>query len=126
MRFNIVFHALRYNRKRFNIDIRNPANVCIVRFHESFQFVYVLLYSTPVVWSITATIVNIKCVIINLIIYEEDKKEYYSVLQQYDEQETLEPLVSFLEEQTVKTWNRAMRLSQNEAPQRKGLDFHMM
>ena len=61
-----------------------------------------------------------------MIIYEEDKKEYYSVLQQYDEQETLEPLVSFLEEQTVKTWNRDMRLSQNEAPQRKGLDFHMM
>jgi Fic family protein len=61
-----------------------------------------------------------------MIIYEEDKREYYSALQQYDEQEALAPLVSFFEAQTVKTWDRVMRLSQKEAPQRKGLDFHMM
>jgi len=61
-----------------------------------------------------------------MFIYEEDKKEYYSALQQYDEQESLAPLVSSVEAQTVKTWDRAMHLSQKEAPQRKGLESYMM
>ena len=57
-----------------------------------------------------------------LIVYEEDRREYYEALQAYDEQETLEPLTHFLEGQTVKTWDRAMKLTHHEAPQYKGLD----
>lgn len=57
-----------------------------------------------------------------MIIYEEDKRTYYTALQKYDEQERLDALVSFLEEQTIKTWTRAMELSPSDAPERKGLD----
>ena len=59
------------------------------------------------------------------IIYEEDKRAYYEALQRYDEQEALDALVSFIEEQTVKTWAHAMALVQDEEPERKGLDFFL-
>ena len=38
---------------------------------------------------------------------EESRQPYYDVLQTYDEQEDLMPLVQFLEAQTVKTWSRS-------------------
>lgn len=57
-----------------------------------------------------------------MIIYEEDKRTYYAALQEYDEQERLDALVSFLEDQTVKTWTRAMEISPSDVPERKGLD----
>lgn len=44
------------------------------------------------------------------IIYEEDKRAYYEALQAYDEREEIELLLGFLKEQTVKTWERGMRL----------------
>ena len=56
-----------------------------------------------------------------MIIYEEDKKAYYEALQQYDEQESLDALVRFLEAQTVKTWARVMKLSPNDTPKHQGL-----
>lgn len=61
-----------------------------------------------------------------MIIYEEDKKAYYDALQQYDEQESLNALVRFLEAQTVKTWARTMKLSPNDTPKHQGIEFHMM
>jgi len=61
-----------------------------------------------------------------MIIYEEDKTVYYAALQQYDEQETLNALADFFETQTVKTWSRAMELSHDDAPERKGLKFFML
>ena len=39
-----------------------------------------------------------------IIIYEEDRKEYYSALEAWDERQELDPMISFLKEQTVKTW----------------------
>ena len=44
----------------------------------------------------------------------------------YDEQENLDLLTKFFEEQTVKTWTRSMELSDSEAPKRKGLGFFML
>ena len=43
-----------------------------------------------------------------MIIYEEDRRAYYDALQAYDEQEDLDLLTEFFEEQTVKTWTRSM------------------
>ncbi len=39
-----------------------------------------------------------------VIIHEEDRKGYYDALERFDEEQQLEPLVSFLREQAVKTW----------------------
>lgn len=42
-------------------------------------------------------------------IHEEDRKSYYGALKAWDERQALEPLVSFLQEQTVKTWERQIQ-----------------
>ena len=60
-----------------------------------------------------------------LVIYEEDRRAYYDALQTYDEQEDLAPLVTFLEDQTVKTWSRFLKPPAGNAPPRKGLNFFM-
>ena len=61
-----------------------------------------------------------------MIIYEEDRRAYYDALQAYDEQEDLDLLTEFFEEQTAKTWTRSMELSDSDAPKHKGLDFFML
>ena len=61
-----------------------------------------------------------------VIIYEEDKRSYYEALQQYDETESLDALIGFLKEQTVKTWDRSMSLSQDEVPKHRGLDTFLL
>ena len=61
-----------------------------------------------------------------MIIYEEDRRAYYDALQAYDEQEDLDLLTEFFEEQTVKTWTRSMELSDSDAPKSKGLGFFML
>ncbi len=60
------------------------------------------------------------------IIYEEDKRSYYEALQEYDEEETIASLVFFLEEQTVKTWERVMKLAEAPEQKRNGLGPFMM
>ena len=40
-----------------------------------------------------------------LIIYTEDKMAYYSALESYDQDETIEPLKKFLKVETIKTWS---------------------
>lgn len=58
-----------------------------------------------------------------LVIYEEDRKDYYDALRQYDEEEKLDALISFLQAETVKTWGRYIPNSTPQA-ERKGLaDF---
>lgn len=37
-------------------------------------------------------------------IHEEDRKEYYAALEAWDEVQDLEPMISFLKEQAIKTW----------------------
>lgn len=39
-----------------------------------------------------------------IIIHEEDRKAYYAALEQFDAEQNLDSLTSFLKEQTVKTW----------------------
>lgn len=56
-----------------------------------------------------------------MIIYEEDKKEYYLALQAYDEEENLDALTEFFEKQTVKTWERSMNLAEAPKQERRGL-----
>ncbi len=41
-----------------------------------------------------------------IIIHEEDRKGYYAALEAWDERQELKPLISFLEDQTVKTWDK--------------------
>ena len=55
-----------------------------------------------------------------LIVYDEDKQDYYKALQQYDEEEILEPLVTFFQRETVQTWQRALEMDQGQRQQRKG------
>ena len=55
-----------------------------------------------------------------LIVYDEDKQDYYKALQQYDEDEVLEPLVTFFQRETVQTWQRALEMDQGQRQQRKG------
>lgn len=40
-----------------------------------------------------------------IIIFEEDRREYYSALEHFDTHQELAPLVSFLKTQTEKTWS---------------------
>ena len=44
-----------------------------------------------------------------IIIHEEDRKEYYAVLEAWDEELQLEPLKHFLREQTAKTWAKQIQ-----------------
>ncbi len=41
-----------------------------------------------------------------IVIFEEDRKEYYKALEQFDRDEDLSPLIAFLILQTEKTWSR--------------------
>ena len=54
-----------------------------------------------------------------VIIHEEDRKDYYSALEAWDERQELDPMIAFLKEQTAKTWQKqieaADRKSRNEA-----------
>ena len=39
-----------------------------------------------------------------IVIHEEDRREYYAALEAWDERQELAPLITFLLEQTMKTW----------------------
>lgn len=41
-----------------------------------------------------------------VIIHEEDRKSYYTALEAWDSKQALDPLLDFLKEQTVKTWEK--------------------
>ena len=59
-----------------------------------------------------------------LIVYDEDKRDYYDALRRYDENEDIYPLVDFFMEQTAKTWRRSLELAQGQKQERQGLaDF---
>ena len=47
-----------------------------------------------------------------IIIHEDDRKQYYSCLESWDEKQDLDPLVDFLRIQTEKTWEK--QLSRDE------------
>lgn len=47
-----------------------------------------------------------------VIIHEEDRKEYYAALEQFDEHQELSPLTAFLKGQIVKTWKNRFEREQ--------------
>lgn len=51
-------------------------------------------------------------------VYDEDKKEYYSALEQYDNSQDFETMYEFLEKETVRTWEKALVREQ----MRRGLE----
>lgn len=53
-----------------------------------------------------------------LIIYDEDKKQYYDALEAYDTDENIETMYAFLKAQTIKTWEKTLN---RETPKRKKL-----
>jgi Fic family protein len=46
-----------------------------------------------------------------IVIHQEDRKAYYEALEAWDEEQQLEPMVQFLREQTVKTWENQLQRS---------------
>lgn len=43
-----------------------------------------------------------------LIVYDEDKADYYAALERFDAEEDIAPMLAFLERETVKTWERTL------------------
>ena len=41
-----------------------------------------------------------------IVIHQEDRKAYFEALEAWDEEQNLQPLKIFLQEQTVKTWEK--------------------
>lgn len=57
-----------------------------------------------------------------LIVYEEDRSQYFDSLRSYDKDEDLEPLFQFFLASTEKTWANAIaRKDGDRTPERKGL-----
>jgi Fic family protein len=54
-----------------------------------------------------------------LIIFDENKKEYYTALEQYDSDEEIQPLKDFFITQTVKTWQRTVEGREGFFPSNK-------
>lgn len=46
-------------------------------------------------------------------IHQEDRKDYYAALEAWDVRQELEPMETFLREQTVKTWEKQIERSEN-------------
>lgn len=44
-----------------------------------------------------------------IVIHEEDRKEYYAALEAWDSEQKLESMITFLREQTVKTWQKRIQ-----------------
>lgn len=56
-----------------------------------------------------------------LIIYNEDKGQYYNCLQAYDESENMKPLYNFLKAQTGKTWEKTLERGKDKVHRRRKL-----
>jgi len=48
-------------------------------------------------------------------IHEEDKEQYYDSLEKWDSKQNLNAMISFLKEQTVKTWNKQIERKKNKS-----------
>ncbi len=49
-----------------------------------------------------------------IIIHEEDRKNYYHALEIWDKEQKLDPLISFLVEQTEKTWQKQIQRAERK------------
>jgi len=52
-----------------------------------------------------------------LIIYDEDKRDYYGALEQYDAEEEITALTDFLKTESEKTWRKTLEREQNRDDQ---------
>ena len=50
-----------------------------------------------------------------IVIHEEDRAAYYEALEAWDTEQKLDPMISFLRTQTVKTWQRQLDRSEHDA-----------
>ncbi len=50
-----------------------------------------------------------------VIIHEEDRKGYYAALEAWDERQTLDPLIRYLQEQTAKTWAKQIERAERRS-----------
>ena len=55
-----------------------------------------------------------------IIIHEEDRKEYYAALEAWDERQELDPLIAFLKEQAVKTWQKQIDAADRKKKNEEG------
>ena len=53
-----------------------------------------------------------------VIIHEEDRNDYYSALEAWDERQELDPIISFLKRQTAKTWQKQIEQADRKQKRR--------
>jgi len=96
-------------------------------FHARFEYIHPFADGNG---RVGRTILNYLLMINNhppLIIYDDDKRDYYAALQSYDESEEIEPLFGFLRLQCEKTWEKTLEHGDGNAPARKKLsDFKIL
>lgn len=54
-----------------------------------------------------------------LIVYDEDKRDYYAALEEYDRNEDYQPMYAFLKRETIRTWQKALARNRQRT-QREG------
>ena len=54
-----------------------------------------------------------------LIVYDEDKRDYYAALEKYDRNEDYQPMYAFLKRETIRTWEKALARNRQRT-QREG------
>ena len=54
-----------------------------------------------------------------LIVYDEDKRDYYAALEEYDRNEDYQPMYAFLKRETIRTWEKALARNRQRT-QREG------
>ena len=47
-----------------------------------------------------------------IVIYDEDKREYYAALEQYDREQDFQAMYEFLQKETARTWEKALEREQ--------------
>ncbi len=54
-----------------------------------------------------------------LIVYDEDKRDYYAALEQYDRNEDYQPMYAFLKKETIRTWEKALERDRQRTQREK-------
>ena len=54
-----------------------------------------------------------------LIVYDEDKRDYYAALEQYDRNEDYQPMYAFLKKDTIRTWEKALERDRQRTQREK-------
>ena len=54
-----------------------------------------------------------------LIVYDEDKRDYYAALEKYDRNEDYQPMYAFLKKETIRTWEKALERDRQRTQREK-------